>query len=274
MSKRPTSPLTNYRNLRSKVDMNCKICRASFDPENSGLVECNKCQFKFHNDCVGVTDRFVKYFMLQRGQPWYCFVCDGLIREQVRSNMDSIEKLNERIVVVESTIQNIDTQIDIIKAKDATSKQILEAEVMDKVDKHLTEFAASFSNHIGGTSNNSNNSTEKTVANRRKNLMIRGVPQTANEDVPNIIKKIAKVINFNQNGYIDNCFRVSKRQAQVNDIEPCSILLKLNTEIARDAFIKCYFSFIKSHQLTPGSIGLVGDTRIFVNEPDPKAIIE
>lgn len=81
-----------------------------------------------------------------------------------------------------------------------------------------------------------------------------------------IVKRLAKQINFTQSGFIDNCFRVSKKDGRDTSDKPPTILIKFTTEISRDSFIKCYFTYIKRNQLTPSDIGLEGNSRIYVNE--------
>lgn len=111
----------------------------------------------------------------------------------------------------------------------------------------------------------------------RKNLVITSVPETPGENVVTIVKKLAKQISFTLSGFIDNCFRVGRKKSKDGNAKPSTILLKFTTEMSRDAFIKCYFTYIKKHQLTPRDIDMEGTDRIYVNEhlsPDIQPLLK
>lgn len=81
------------------------------------------------------------------------------------------------------------------------------------------------------------------------------------------MKKLTRKINFTTPSFIDNCFRIEKKNGEHKQTDkPGTILLKLTTEIARDALMKCYFSYIKKKKLVPDDIGLEGNDRIYINE--------
>lgn len=103
----------------------------------------------------------------------------------------------------------------------------------------------------------------------RKNVIITCVPTIQGENPLQIAQKIAKQINFLQRDFVDNCFRVAKKQDDENVNEsskPPTILLKCTTEIARDNMLRCYFNYIKSRPLTPSDIGIESNGRIYLNE--------
>lgn len=76
---------------------------------------------------------------------------------------------------------------------------------------------------------------------------------------------IANLIKFEEDFWLDNCFRLSKKQLGENE-QLENILVKFTTEMKRDKFMKSYLEFIKKKKLTPAAIGLGGNHRIFVNE--------
>lgn len=192
-------------------------------------------------------------------------MCDDLVRRQVIINTNEIRSLKD-------DVKQLDVAIEKMKSNQSTTKQVVENQIMQKVEEQLNNFAAEISVKLASVTQSSNNTQSASHGmNRRKNVMIRGVPYSENEDVTAIVKEVAKVINFKKNNYIDNCFRLPSKDVPLNVANPGSILLKFNSEIMRDNFIRCYFSFIKNHQLTVSSIGYDGSSRVFVNEHmDPK----
>lgn len=259
------SPLANPMVLRSRMDDSCNICTMHFTPRDA-CVSCSRCNFHFHCGCVGMTDRFYKHFIVQKQTPWYCHVCNVEIRNQTRKNTEAINDLREIVETVSDEMKRTNIEIEKIKATQETCVQAFEHEIMEKVSSQLADFTTELSKKLPPTTNALPSSTGNPG--RRKNVIIRGVPESSNENVPAIVKKIARVLNFNHSNFIDNCFRLPSREQSDN---ASSIILKFNTELERDEFLKCYFSFLKKHSLSPSDIGLVGTRRIFVNEHmDPK----
>lgn len=269
MSKRSAkSPLASTRVTRSKMDDTCNICKFVLNQKDT-YVSCSKCSLDFHIGCAGVPERFYKHFIIEKCTPWYCHVCNVEIRNQTRKNTEDIAEILDKIDGVTYNVNAMNVQINSVKATHESALQVFEHEIMDKVNTHLTNFASSLSDKLASTTNNVPLSSSSNNPGRRKNIIIRGVPESTNEDVTAIVKKLAKALNFNDNNYIDNCFRLPSREQNIDN--PGSIIMKFNTELARDSFLKCYFSFLKNHSLTPSHIGLAGNKRIFINEHmDPK----
>lgn len=267
MSKRNVkSPLSNPVVTRSRMSLSCNICKNQFVLKDT-YVDCSKCSFYFHIGCAGIPDRFYKHFILEKCTPWYCHVCNVDIRNETRKNSEAISELVDDLGAVKNDVNHMNIQIETMKAKQESTLQAFEHEFLEKIESHLTNFKSTISNELASPSNNSDTATQNSG--RRKNVIIRGVPESANEDVAAIVKKISKVLNFNQNNYIDNCFRLPSRDQ--NDDVPSSIILKFNTELSRDSFLKCYFAYLKNHPLIPSQIGLAGNKRIFINEHmDPR----
>lgn len=259
------NPRTRAMNQRQKMDNSCEICTIQLTTRDPN-VSCSKCSLSFHVGCVGMSDRYYKHFIIENGAAWYCYDCNVELRQLVRDNEENIEQLSTCVQKVQEQLDTVTIDMRKLKASQQTSLQSFELEVMEKVDKHLSDFAKKVSGSEATQSNGPASSNNNNG--RRRNVIIRGVPESSNESVPAIVKKIAKVINFMQSNFIDNCFRLSKRD---NSDIPGSIILKFSTEMARDEFLKCYFSHLKNHPLRPSDIGLTGSDRIFVNEHmDPK----
>lgn len=252
------------------MDDSCNICKIAFMQKDT-FVYCSRCSFHFHIGCAGIPERFYKHFIIAKGTPWYCHICNVDLRKQTQKNTEAIDNLSKKVDAIDemkSNIASINIQMNSIRSTQETSIQVMEHEILDKVNTQLDNFASKWSNKITSLDNDSLFPTSSSNTSRRKNVIIRGVPEIANELVTAIVKKIAKVINFNQSNFIDNCFRLPNRE---QGGAPGSIILKFNTEISRDEYLKCYFGYLKNHPLTPSNIGLVGNQRIFVNEHmDPR----
>lgn len=77
-------------------------------------------------------------------------------------------------------------EIEKIKATQETCVQDFEHEIMEKVSSQLTEF----SKKVSPTTN----ASPSSIGNfgRRKQVITRRVPESSNENIPAIVKKIAK----------------------------------------------------------------------------------
>lgn len=265
MSKRGNlSPPSNPRVLRSRMDGQCTICNVQItDNDVDHFVICSNCKLSFHNDCVGVTQRFYHHFIAKKGSPWYCHVCNVEIRKQINRNALAIEELDSTVETMKKQFLDVNIEIQKLHAIQQTSTQAFELEVMEKVETVLSNFQTTQVSEPPSVTSSAQNTG------RRKNVVIRGITEIVNENVSSIVKQLAKLLNFNQNNFIDNCFRLPSRETA--DGYPSPILLKFNTELARDAFLKSYFSLIKKKPLKLSDIGLTGNDRIFINEHmDPK----
>lgn len=157
-----------------------------------------------------------------------------------------------------------------MKAAESSWKQEFEVKILDIVDRRIEskilENLPELRNNLVAASKVSPTVDNNMSGSYRKNLIVTCVPVSDGEDVVVIIKKLAKQINFTQSQFIDNCFRVEKKGHQGAQTNPPAILFKLTTELARDGFLRCYFSHIKKHKLIPPDIGIEGSQRIYVNE--------
>lgn len=243
LDRSPATSPSGQRATRSNPrNEYCRICKKEVKQNDIKLL-CNVCKIYHHIDCAGVSQKFYQYYIETKKVQWHCYLCDTEIRTQ---NMESINKIH-------TLVSNVSTEIEKIKQHNSSWKQELKVEVMDQIKEEVGKQVSKF------------NIPQNDHYNRRKNLIINGVPKQENENIEMIVENIAQLISYKQKFWLDNCFRISKKSATANQ-GPENILVKFTTELNRDNFMQLYMHYIKRNNLTPSKIGLPGDRRVFVNE--------
>lgn len=264
----------------------CHICKnttASATPENANpAVVCSGCRAVFHTTCGGISDHLYFCYIVSKSKPWYCYSCDLDSRNKLSSNSESISKIEEVVSNVNNQIQSMSQELLKIRASDSSWRQEFEEKIREDIDAKINNriietiderIESTISDRIASIRDSfqinrpSESAAPSTIQNSyRKNLVITCVPEVDGENVVALVKKLAKQLGFTQDNFIDNCFRVDKKQIRTEQSKPSTILLKCTTEIARDTLLRCYFRYIKRNQLAPRDIGLTGEGRIYVNE--------
>lgn len=260
-------PGKNQRILRSAMDL-CRICKGSTLPTGKddvvAVVKCTMCDDNFHINCVGVSPTFLGYYIQQKKKPWHCYVCDCELKHSIKANEVAVNKIEHLANQVSTQVKSISDEIMRMKQQDNSWKQEFECRISDLVDQRIEDKLGALGGNL--TSQQMTVPHSNTASSFCKNLVISGIPLSANENVVMIVKKIAKQINFTLPNFIDNCFRVMRKESATDLTKPPIILLRFTTELARESFLKCYFSFIKKSRLTPGDVELSGTERIYINE--------
>lgn len=201
------------------------------------------------------------------------------MRNKTKGNYDSITRIENVVTNVNNQIMTMAQEIKKIRATESSWSQEVETRILEDVDarieakisEKLTEqIERSISKQLTdlnperpGLSVAPVHNTSNTY---RKNIIITCVPEREGENVVTLVRRIARQVNFLQDSFIDNCFRIDKKLSRGEQDKPSSILLKCTTEIARDNFLRCYFNYIKKHPLAPKDVGLEGEERIYINE--------
>lgn len=270
--KRPAkSPLREDRNLRSKSD-SCRICKSPIDlvSANEPSVQCHKCGNAFHCSCAGVSNNFFVFYIMQKSSPWFCYTCHCETLECAASSVSAVKKIEDAAAKMNKDVQSLTTEVLKMRSSEGSWKQEFELRIDSVIDKKIEEKLQSLpqpivTNHTPPIDGVSGAMAHSSHSSYRKNLVISGLPETDNEDTVRVIKKLARHMNYTQSNYMDNCFRVDRKRSNDSG-NPATILLKFTTELARDAFLKCYFTYIRKRRLTPQDIELPGDQRIYINE--------
>lgn len=269
--KRPAkSPLREDRNLRSKSDC-CRICKSPIDPVNAqeSSVQCHKCDNVFHCSCAGVSHNFFVYYIKQKNSPWFCYTCHCETLNSAASSVSAIKKIEDAAAKMNKDVQCLTTEVLKMRNSDSSWKQEFEIKIDSVIDKKIEEKLQSLQSVVTNPTISSDGisgaTTHSSHSSYRKNLVISGLPETENEDTVQVIKKLARHMNYTQSNYMDNCFRIDRRGLNDSD-KPATILLKFTTELARDSFLRCYFNYIRKRRLIPRDIELPGEERIYINE--------
>lgn len=281
--RKATSPLQSEKIIRTKGDL-CQICTcsSSFGVPNdpNPAVLCSGCGLAFHTSCGGISDNLYLCYIVTKKKPWFCYVCNLDLRDKTKGNYDSISKIENVVNSVNTQIQSLSQELQKIRSSESSWNQELEQRLFDDVDARIdAKITEKLEDKIESivTDNVSRLLASKhqatsvtptpnvTMNNYRKNIIITCVPECVRENVVTIVRRIAKQVNFLQDAFIDNCFRVDKKMNRGGP-KPSSILLKCTTEMARDNLLRCYFAYVKKHALVPKDIGLQGENRIYLNE--------
>lgn len=270
--KRQASPAKTSRNLRSKGD-SCRICQnntvlgQSKDSMETAVL-CGSCKFAFHLNCAGISDTFFLYYIKNKNQPWHCYACDCKLRNEMLTSNDAIKNIETVAQSVNKEVQLISQEVSRLKESGNSWRQEVEMKLMDSIDRKVESAISAQLSHLSRNGDQANSSASSTTPSHsyRKNVIITCVPEADNENVLQIVKSIAKQINFTISNFIDNCFRVEKKAIREGQQSPAAIFLKFSTELSRDHFMRCYFNYIKKNPLTPDSIGMAGSNRIYINE--------
>lgn len=165
--------------------------------------------------------------------------------DSAAATIESINKIEDAASKMNADVQNLATEIVKLKNSDSSWKQEIEMKIVNTIDTKIEEKLASIQHLSEPRVNTLTEHQSRNTDNRRKNLVIAGVPVSVNENTVNVIKKLARQINFTTSNFIDNCFRVTKKSDSTESVKPPIILLKFTTEILRDGFMKCYYTYIK-----------------------------
>lgn len=228
---------------RSKTST-CRICNTKDTSQNEAKLVCCYCNRNHHLICAGVSTQFYECYVITKKMDWHCYMCEDNLNKK---NMDSINTIS-------SLLQTASTEIEKIKQQNSSWKQEFEVKVKETVQIEVMKATRNIR-----VPNNDNYSS------RRKNLIISGIPKHDNMVAESVVRSLADLMGFEEQFWLDNCFKLPRKSSQdVMNFD--NILIKFTTEMNRDGFMKSYFNYIKKKKLTPTSIGLSGENRIYINE--------
>jgi hypothetical protein len=256
-------PPPQKKNTRTGL---CKICSKSLI--NTGIINCHSCDMTFHQSCTGVTEEFYQYFVVTEGCPWYCHFCEMKMIQNSNSIAANIEEAKTEIH------KAVDQQFNTLSATIFTNKQEINHK-MQKLEESFRKEIQSVKEMINTTSTDQATQSRINFLEaqlKRKNIIINGVPQSQNEDLYNIIKKIGQACNVTiEQSSIEEILRLKPRFKPNPTLttplipEP-AILVKFFMESTKTNFFNGYLDLIKHKQfLRCNSIGLTSTQRIYIN---------
>lgn len=166
-----------------------------------------------------------------------------------KQNLESIE-------TVSNLLKSANAEIEKIKHQNHSWQQELEIKVKETIQNEVKK--ATSTNGVGCCNDN--------ISSRRKNVIISGIPRMDDIDEIKLAKAIAETVGFNQEYWLDNCFKLASKSSSRTTSNTENFLVKFTTELNRDGFMKCYLNYIKKNNLTPATVGLNGANRIYINE--------
>lgn len=179
-----------------------------------------------------------------------------------KSEGDEIENLNDLFVRMQNMFQTTNAKIDVCKTDLQTEISTLREDVhqfkeectsnINKLSDSLTEMRTSVHQ----------NKERISAVEKSNDLILSGVPYVANEDVGQIVQRIAIALGFSEQ---NTPLMFSKRLAKIpiaNGATP-PIVIQFAFKLARDDFYRRYFTV---RNLSLIHIGFNVDKRIFLNE--------
>lgn len=153
------------------------------------------------------------------------------IRAAIRAEMGPI---NEKLLELQNAIQYISNQYDDLTKTTNTIMQ--DYKNIKSECEQLRSTVSTMSERV--------NTLEQYL--RESNLEIQGVPEHKNENVINIINKIANVVSHKLNDVdVLNCTRVARKNKESD--KPRAIVVQLRSTRCRDEFYSAVTRYNKSH---------------------------
>jgi hypothetical protein len=251
--------------------MNCGVCGEDIGVNFIKCVECKKC---YHPTCTRVeTVENFKKMNSSRKDKWKCDLCfrqsiNGL--EQVNKNISIIlgslaglktevksmsERLDSKFSELKSNIETINDSLVNLQVSCNTLKS-----ENDSFREKLTELEAknvTLESTVKGLNLKLDALEQYT---RGDNLIVLGLPFTANENILAVVENIAKAIGvtFNANA-ISTAHRLPSRRAA----HP-PIVVRFSSRIVKYEWLKC--AKIKKHLYSKDVHPSLTESRIFINE--------
>jgi hypothetical protein len=251
----------------------CSVCKKSTGQVRH-KISCNECKRLCHSTCVNLTKEDIDFIIAEK-QTWRCPPCSrerrgsmsgssmieslpGTSLEQILSKLD--EAANER--------RRIEAEIN--KAFEFVHEKIDEQKAaITKQSETLAQYLTFFEDL-----RNENQSLKKKIIDletrieeneqylRSNSLEIQGVPEDKNEDVYEVVKRVAASLDLSiQREAIDICHRLGKRSG--ND-KPAGIIVKF---VRREDKIKMLEKRRVKRNLSTSDIGFSGPSvPVYVNE--------
>ncbi|KAH9642413.1 hypothetical protein HF086_007545 [Spodoptera exigua] len=253
----------------------CGAC----DAELSDGAHCTSCNQELHFHCAGVTEAGYRR-LGDRKLTWRCSKCklasttqpplspriesESLILKEIRALADKLaplECLRDEITELRSEFAFLKTSIS------KTNKELKDFNGKIKVIEARLMHAEKVQEQVGVMQSRLDRLEEENDAKeqwaRMNNVEIKGLPQSSNENLFNMLDKIGTNIGYPvSKAQINFVTRVPSRDK--DHIKP--IIVCFCSRYVKEDFIAAARIARKDTPLTTGLIGLPGNQRIFVND--------
>lgn len=262
-------------------------CASCSDPLPSGneFAVCSQCHLNFHYECADILESTWNRMGAKRRELWKCKDCNARKSSQSSQSKepsipkDLIAKLHEEFLIkMEETItlqfskyeKNFGIQMAEFKnSMDFFSKKIDDYEVqvteliskVKSLEKSNSELKLENSNLKKEVDNYQLKVESLDQYNRNRNLQLEGIPESNNEQLDDVILKIADKIKEPIQFQLD--IQAIHRVPTKRSKGPKPIIVQFTNRLKRDSFLK------KSKQcnmLSSDFVPGVPNTRVFINE--------
>lgn len=260
----------------------CGICA---EPLFDG-AHCTVCDLELHFHCAGITETGYRK-LGDRKLTWRCGRCkqsgssqppsspriesDGQVIREIKAlsaKLIPLENLKDEVIALRIELAGLRTSIDDTNTqlKEFNSKIGEIEQRLEKVEKAQTQVEeiqsqVELMNTRMEKIENESHSSEQWA--RMNNIEIKGIPQVHNENLFDILFKIASNIQFSvAKTQINFITRVPTREKERTK----PIIVCFCNRYIKEDFVAAARSASKSSPITTGLIGLAGNHRIFVND--------
>lgn len=271
--------------------MNTYKCGACEEPLSDG-VHCTVCNQELHFRCAGITESGYRK-LGDRKLTWRCSSCkisatnlmagnavqpftpissptpvpehESMVLQEIRAlslKFAALENMKEEIIALRNEFAEFKTTMtnqysEVMrevtgKLNDMELRIVKVEKVQDQVEQLQARLV---------TLEEDNNNKDQWS--RMNNIEVKGVPQTGNENLFEIIAKIGAKVNYPvSKNQIDFITRVPT--SEKDRIKP--IIVRFCQRYVKEDFIAAARHELKASPLTPVKIGLIGNHKIFIND--------
>lgn len=259
----------------------CFHCRKDLSTDGEGIV-CNAgCKKKYHFICSGVSESTYKTMPTGRKDSWLCVNCrsSGSQKEKKPSEQGPIEESktedvvepsqhvdsNSKVGQKESLLAEMNNKLTLMSNEMTEIKETVSfmSEKYDRILEELKDFKKIKANYfvlekkVEFLENKINDLEQYS---RNKNLELKGIEETPNENLKGIVVKLASkmgVENISESS-IDVIHRVDNRTNR----EPKDIIVQFNNRTSRNLFLEKKKERVYSNEVSKGR----KDNVIYINE--------
>lgn len=253
-------------------------CSACSEAMSEG-ARCTACNQDLHFQCAGITEAGYRK-LGDRKLTWRCGKCkqvgsaqaplsplmepESVLLKEIKAiaqKLIPLESLKDEVIAMRTEVSNLKTSLSDI----SNELRGFNAKIANVEERLLqVEQAQSQVNNIHARQEKleyDSNSTEQWS--RMNNVEIKGIPQSGNENLFDIIFKIGSKIQYSINKtQINFVTRVPTREKD----KPKPIIISFCNRYVKEDFVAAARISTKGSSITTGHIGLPGNHKIFIND--------
>lgn len=259
------------KRLRSSVN-NCFICKNMCDIDN--MIQCKTCSKLMHYICLGMSETFFKFFILQKQKPWECDIC-------TRRNIDEIKMNTTQIIKNMQELKN-DQQALYNELNTCKKKLNLYDQQINAISSTVVESSKTNDEKLNSIKEKINQNQDSVLAEIcymqgetiQNELVISGIPKVQGENLQHIMNDICRALGVAINiSEISKTHRLGQEHTQNQQKRNQPIVYKFTTTIIRNKIYEKYIEIIKNKRhINLAAIGIQQEGRIYINPRVPKCL--